>query len=127
MPAWTRTGPIQGMAPAAVARSPKPRRGLQVAALGRGGERFLQAPEGVEVRVHTHELLDQTLHLLGHPADLLPADRLERAAEALVQREQVCNVAHAALAEPAHQLAVVAYQLLGLATDVDRHCDLRSG
>src|SRR5207247_1009486 len=113
--------PSEGTAPAAAARSPEPRRGLQAAALGRGGERFLQAPEGVEVRVHKHERLDQPLYLLGHPADLLPADRLERAAEALVQPEQVRNVAHTALAEPAHQLAVVAHQLLGLATDVDRH------
>src|SRR5207247_9665250 len=69
-----------------------------------------------------NEGLDQALHLLGDPADLLPADRVERPGEALVQREQVRDVAHAALAEPAHQLAVVAHQLLGLATDVDRHC-----
>src|SRR5207249_4421823 len=77
--------------------------------------------QGVEVRIHAHEGLDQALHLLGDPADLLPADRVERPGEALVQREQVRDVANAALAEPAHQLAVVAHQLLGLATDVDRH------
>src|SRR5207253_10888895 len=65
---------------------------------------------------------DQTLHLLGDPADLLPADGLEGPAEALVQGEQIRDVPHAAaLAEPAHQLAVVAHQLLGLATDVGRH------
>src|SRR5439155_514845 len=77
-----------------------------------------QSPEGVEVRVHAHECLDQTLHLLGHPADLLPADGLEGPAEALVEGEQIRDVPHAALAEPAHQLAVVAHQPLGLATDV---------
>src|SRR5438094_5590366 len=108
--------------PRSRARSPRPRRRRLADTLERGGEHPLQAPEGVEVRVHAHECLDQTLHLLGDPADLLPADGLEGPAEALVQGEQIRDVPHAAaLAEPAHQLAVVAHQLLGLATDVGRH------
>src|SRR5919204_3336904 len=96
-----RPGACAGTIPAAMLRSPH---AFEAAVLGRGRESFLQTAKGIEVRVHTHERLDQPLHLLGHPADLLPTDRLERAAEALVQSEQVCNVAHAALAEPAHQL-----------------------
>src|SRR5262249_27065349 len=87
----------------------------------RPAEGLLQAPQGLERGVHLDESFDQSLGLLCRPADLLSTDRVERPAELLVGGDQLADVAHAVLRQPAPQLAVVAGQLLGVTSDVDRH------
>src|SRR5207253_2733448 len=57
-------------------------------------EAHLQTAQGVERRVHAHQLSDQALRLLRHPAELLAADGLERAGELIVEAEQPGDVAH---------------------------------
>src|SRR5690242_6153075 len=82
---------------------------------------LLERAQRLEVGVHAHERLDEPLRLLERPLDLLTADRLERAAELLVEPEQIGHVADAVLREPAAELAVVAPQLVGFALHVVRH------
>src|SRR6185503_6115138 len=55
------------------------------------------------------------------PADLLAAERVERALDLVVQREEIGDAADPVLRQPATELAVVTHQLLGLSPDVDRH------
>src|ERR1051326_1640769 len=87
-------------------------------------EAHLQPAQGVERGVHSHELADQALRLIGHPAELLPAHRLERAGELIVETQQLGDVAHAVLTEATHQLAVVPDQVFGFASNVDLHAPL---
>src|SRR5581483_1984089 len=89
--------------------------------LERGREARLELPERLEVRIHPHQAVDQALRLLRHPPELLDPDRVDGAADLLVEGEQLRNVPDAALGEAAHELAVVPNQLLGLSTDVARH------
>src|SRR5436190_23200017 len=88
---------------------------------------LLERAQRLQVGIHAHERLDQTLRLLERPLDLLPADGLERAPKLLVEAEQVRYVAHARLGEPPAELAVIAPQLVGLTLDVGRHAEVRWG